>query len=49
MNYLVADIINSFGLGAIPVSTVIKPWYPKPSLFGMDQIYVINLQRRPER
>lgn len=35
--------------GPLPVSTILEPWYPIPTKFGFDEIYLINLNRRPER
>ncbi|KAI6173397.1 hypothetical protein M3Y98_01077000 [Aphelenchoides besseyi] len=34
---------------AILHSNALPAWYPEPTTFGFDRVYVVNLQRRPER
>jgi len=49
LGYFLANLISDNGPMPFPHSTALEPWYPIPSQFGFDQIYVINLKRRPER
>ncbi|VDK86283.1 unnamed protein product [Litomosoides sigmodontis] len=49
LRYLLADWIANSGLMPIVHSSFLKVTYPKPSLFGVDKIYVINLERRNDR
>ncbi|EJW75277.1 hypothetical protein WUBG_13815 [Wuchereria bancrofti] len=49
LRYLLADWIADSGLMPIVHSSFLKVTYPRPSLFGVDKIYVINLERRSER
>uniref|UniRef100_A0A914HCF8 Glycosyltransferase 25 family member n=1 Tax=Globodera rostochiensis TaxID=31243 RepID=A0A914HCF8_GLORO len=44
-----ADWVSNVGPMPFPVSSALQPWYPVPIKFGFDRIYLINLQRRPER
>lgn len=47
--YFLADLIVDYGTVPIITSHILEPQYPKPSLFGVDKIYLINLERRSER
>ncbi|KAK6100611.1 Glycosyltransferase 25 (LPS biosynthesis protein) family protein [Brugia pahangi] len=49
LRYLLADWIANSGLMPIVHSSFLKVTYPRPSLFGVNKIYVINLERRNER
>ncbi|CAG9539729.1 unnamed protein product [Cercopithifilaria johnstoni] len=49
LRYLLADWIANSGLMPIVHSSFLKVNYPRPSLFDVDKIYVINLERRNDR
>uniref|UniRef100_A0A0R3RHK0 Glycosyltransferase 25 family member n=1 Tax=Elaeophora elaphi TaxID=1147741 RepID=A0A0R3RHK0_9BILA len=49
LRYLLADWIADSGLMPIVHSSFLKVTYPKASLFDVDKIYVINLERRNDR
>ncbi|KAL4002017.1 Glycosyltransferase 25 (LPS biosynthesis protein) family protein [Acanthocheilonema viteae] len=49
LRYLLADWIANSGLMPIVHSSFLEVTYPRPSLFGVDKIYVINLERRNDR
>ncbi|KAL3090259.1 hypothetical protein niasHS_006711 [Heterodera schachtii] len=44
-----ADWVSNVGPMPFPVSSVLQPWYPVPIKFGFDQVYLINLRRRPQK
>uniref|UniRef100_A0A914KNM9 Glycosyl transferase family 25 domain-containing protein n=1 Tax=Meloidogyne incognita TaxID=6306 RepID=A0A914KNM9_MELIC len=44
-----AHFISDSGSIPFPSSSVLPSWYPYETKFGFDQIYLINLARRPER
>ncbi|CAK5101296.1 unnamed protein product [Meloidogyne enterolobii] len=44
-----AHFISDSGSIPFPSSSVLPPWCPIETKFGFDQIYLINLARRPER
>uniref|UniRef100_A0A914W2S2 Glycosyltransferase 25 family member n=1 Tax=Plectus sambesii TaxID=2011161 RepID=A0A914W2S2_9BILA len=49
MRDLLLNLIADEGLMPLLYSPHAQPRSPKPSRFGFDQIYLINLARRPER
>ncbi|VDN43531.1 unnamed protein product [Gongylonema pulchrum] len=49
LRYLLADWIADSGLMPFAHSSFLKVTYPRASLFGVDKIYLINLERRTER
>lgn len=49
LGYFLANLVSDQGVMPFPYSNALEPWYPEPSKFGFDFIYVINLKRRPER
>uniref|UniRef100_F1L0H0 Glycosyltransferase 25 family member n=1 Tax=Ascaris suum TaxID=6253 RepID=F1L0H0_ASCSU len=49
VRYFVADLVSDYGTMPIVHSAYVAPSYPKPSLFNVDSIYLINLERRQER
>ncbi|VDM42540.1 unnamed protein product [Toxocara canis] len=49
IRYFVANLVSDYGLMPLIYSAYVAPSYPKPSLFSVDRIYVINLLRRAER
>ncbi|VDO66135.1 unnamed protein product [Onchocerca flexuosa] len=49
LRYLLADWIANSGLMPIVHSSFLAVTYPRPSLFDVDKIYLINLERRNER
>ncbi|TKR67316.1 hypothetical protein L596_023488 [Steinernema carpocapsae] len=49
VKHFIANLISDYGIHPIPPSSAIPP-RPRPgSRLGFDQIYLINLKRRPER
>jgi collagen beta-1,O-galactosyltransferase len=34
---------------SFPISVALPPWYPVTTKLGFDEVYLINLNRRPER
>jgi collagen beta-1,O-galactosyltransferase len=44
-----ANWVTDAGPLAYPISSALPAWYPIPTKFGFDQIFLINLERRPER
>uniref|UniRef100_A0A1I7ZVK3 Glycosyltransferase 25 family member n=1 Tax=Steinernema glaseri TaxID=37863 RepID=A0A1I7ZVK3_9BILA len=49
VKHFIANLISDYGLYPILPSSAIPPRAPRKSLLGFDQIYLINLKRRPER
>ncbi|VDK77176.1 unnamed protein product [Onchocerca ochengi] len=49
LRYLLADWVANSGLMPIVHSSFLTVTYPRPSLFDVDKIYLINLERRNER
>ncbi|KAK6746050.1 hypothetical protein RB195_012271 [Necator americanus] len=48
LRYLLADLVADDQNLPIPSQTV-RPWVPEPHRWDVDKIYMINLNRRPER
>ncbi|KAI6191701.1 Glycosyltransferase 25 family member [Aphelenchoides bicaudatus] len=47
---ILSSLLNQlFESHSIPHSAALEPWFPEPSSFGFDNIFVINLKRRPRR
>lgn len=44
-----ANLVADSGPMPFPHSTILIPVYPEPIKFGFDEIFLINLERRPER
>lgn len=44
-----ANLVADMGPMPFPHSAVLTPTYPQPIKFGFDEIFLINLKRRPER
>lgn len=47
-NFL-ANQVSDNGVMSFQLSAVLAPWYPVATKLGFDEIYLINLKRRPER
>lgn len=44
-----ANLVSDLGPMPFPHSAILAPTYPQPLKFGFDKIFLINLERRPER
>uniref|UniRef100_A0A7E4ZZN9 ZP domain-containing protein n=1 Tax=Panagrellus redivivus TaxID=6233 RepID=A0A7E4ZZN9_PANRE len=49
LGYFLANLVSDSGPMPFPHSTALEPWYPEATTLSFDQIYVVNLKRRPER
>lgn len=49
LSYFLANLASDTGPMPFPHSSALEPWYPPATRLGFDNIYLVNLKRRPER